>query len=811
MTTLAPPPPAGPVPPRAVASPSGDEELAGGRRHRHEDRRQGRRTAVGRTLVGLLASALAILPLKTLFSDTGWLIDAWSAMAVVLLPAALLRARRPAGALDIWPGIVLLVPYLTFRFLRAHAWAGFIPTTGSWHQISRLMTALHRTTHDEVAPVHTTIAIRLVLCALVGLLAALIDLVAVVGHRGALAGVPILVVFTISGAVPRTPVPWYWFVFAAAGFLLLLALGAEDDVEGWGRRIRSRTRRSSGSTASFALSVTAQRIAIGALVAAVVLPLLAPSHARNLLANAFHHHGSGVGGFGDVGAGGSISPFAALQGQLARGTPVDLMTVHVDAPVGESPFYLRVNVLSKFEPDGWHVSDYGGTAPLESQPPVATTARTVGMHARITISGLDSNVPVFALPQTVSGVPAGTAYSRQDDLLLGSTVQRGQVIDETFAQPEPTLAQLRGAVDAGYPRRTDVPTYVKNLVSQLTAKATGPYERALAIQHYFVDPRNQFKYDLTSSIGDSGSALVDFLQGRHGYCQQFAAAMAVMLQVSGIPSRVVLGYMHDAPDSNGNFTITSDDAHAWVEAYFQGLGWIPFDPTPPAGLALGAENALPWAPDNGGGPVGNPGLSGVNQPHETGSGTTTAGTTSSPSAITGRHHKTHAAAASGSGLPAGAVLVAIIVVVLLVLLLVPAFVRLRRRRRRLAAVRRGDTEALWAELSDTAVDLGYVWSPARSPRQVAQWLGRDVRSSRAALQTLAAAVEHGRYAPPAAADGGRGATADGRDLQERLRAVTGELRQRRTGRTRLGAVLLPASLTTSLRWWPHRPRPRRRR
>ena len=55
--------------------------------------------------------------------------------------------------------------------------------------------------------------------------------------------------------------------------------------------------------------------------------------------------------------------------------------------------------------------------------------------------------------------------------------------------------------------------------------------------------------------------------------------MGIMLRVAGVPSRVVLGYTHD-PARNGSFLVNSTDAHAWVEAFLPGAGWIPFDPTP---------------------------------------------------------------------------------------------------------------------------------------------------------------------------------------------------------------------------------------
>jgi hypothetical protein len=100
---------------------------------------------------------------------------------------------------------------------------------------------------------------------------------------------------------------------------------------------------------------------------------------------------------------------------------------------------------------------------------------------------------------------------------------------------------------------------------------------------------------------------------------------------------------------------------------------------------------------------------------------------------------------------------------------------------------------LWAELSDTAVDLGYVWSDARSPRQVARWLGEPAGDARPALLQLARAVEQHRYR-----------SADGRpgpDLVNELRTVTHRLRAGRTRGARLRSQLWPASLHWSPARW----------
>ncbi|MDP9116157.1 MAG: transglutaminase, partial [Actinomycetota bacterium] len=117
-----------------------------------------------------------------------------------------------------------------------------------------------------------------------------------------------------------------------------------------------------------------------------------------------------------------------------------------------------------------------------------------------------------------------------------------------------------------------------------------------------------------------------------------------------------------------------------------------------------------------------------------------------------------------------------------------AGLRLNWRRRRLRAGRRGNPDALWDELIATATDLGYVWSNARTPRQVANWLGVDIgQKSAGAMAALADAVEQSRYAP-------EGAGLD-IDLVPALHRVEAELRLRRSNATRFRSRLLPRSVT----------------
>jgi hypothetical protein len=766
---------------------------------------------VRRTLLALLASALGAFPLFELFSDSGWIVDVWLTMIVVIAPAAWLRRTRHPSAAQIWIGVVLLVPWLTLNFLREHALFGIIPLHAAWHDLGSRLTSLHRTTTESVAPIHTTIAVRLAVCALLGLVAALVDLLAVVGRHGALAGVPLLVVFTVSGAVPRHPVGWLWFALAAAGFLILLALDSSDDLQRWGHVVpRSAKTRRRASVFS------GQRIAAVAIVLALAVPVFIPSDSRNLLADLFHPGGNnGEDGFGqdlNAGAGtGGIDPFAALHGALVRDRSVDLLKVKISSPDGTvgvlggvQPFYLRTNVLSTFQGDGWRP---GSDGPRESvtdtqfasSPGTAFQPRTANFTAQMTVSGLRSNPPVFASPTAIQGLSARTSWSPQNMLLIDSKVDGGQQITEQVAQPEPTAAELRAATAAPDPamqqwlRLPAIAPFVHDLTARIIARASTPYDRARAISTYFADQRNGFSYSLTAASGDSGDQLTDFLKHKQGYCQQYAASMGVMLRLAGIPSRVVLGYAHEVPTADNEFTVTTFDAHAWVEGYFEGVGWVPFDPTPLTGISGGAANDLPWAPharvDNG-----RSNIAPSREPTIPKRASSTA-----PA-----RRAAPAAADQGISLAIPLTVLAVLIVAAAIAL-VPAWVRWRRRRARVHRIRHGDTDALWAELSDTAVDLGYVWSDARTPRQVARWLGNSSDAASTTLQTLTTAVEHARYRPH---------SSPGADLTAELAAVRDGLGARRSPRERMRARFWPASLDWSHvrwvgRWLPGATGPRR--
>jgi transglutaminase-like putative cysteine protease len=141
---------------------------------------------------------------------------------------------------------------------------------------------------------------------------------------------------------------------------------------------------------------------------------------------------------------------------------------------------------------------------------------------------------------------------------------------------------LRGERDSGTPRsleRVRRSRYAKvyRLASRWTADAPTGYAAVKAIERHLQDD-----YLYSEQVPSADLPLNSFLfDEKRGYCQQFSGAMALMLRMVGIPARVVAGFSPGSFNRDtGEFRVRDLDAHSWVEVYFTGIGWVPFDPTP---------------------------------------------------------------------------------------------------------------------------------------------------------------------------------------------------------------------------------------
>jgi transglutaminase-like putative cysteine protease len=119
---------------------------------------------------------------------------------------------------------------------------------------------------------------------------------------------------------------------------------------------------------------------------------------------------------------------------------------------------------------------------------------------------------------------------------------------------------------------------------RVAGRPHNPYAAVVALEVWFRTVGN-FTYDEKPPVKRGIPPLVAFVTDhRRGYCQHFAGAMALMLRYLGIPARVGAGFTSGRyNDEKKEWTVSDKDAHTWVEAWFAGYGWLPFDPTPGRG------------------------------------------------------------------------------------------------------------------------------------------------------------------------------------------------------------------------------------
>lgn len=779
----------------------------------------------GVALVAAAAVFLSTSVLSTIFQLFSWVLYSFLAIAVVAIIAILARTLRVpvwGQVLGMLAGLLLL---LTWTFPSGRELFGFIPTGHTFAHFHSLLTAAGQDIQTLAVPVPERVSLDFLVTVGVGLVAVTVDLLAVGMRHPALAGLPLLALYSVPVAIHNDSVSWLPFVLGAAGYLWLLMTDHIDRVRRWGRRFTGDGRDIDAWEPS-PLAAAGRRVGFAALVIAVVLPLAVPGFSSNLLNRiAGYNNGTGSGTGSGTRLGTSINPISTLRGSLTLGTPINLFQVETDDP---DPGYLRTAVADQITDTGFRPSTPRHPQALGAGLDAPTNGVTVSVkydkyRASLKAQRLDDRyLPLFAGPTQVRA-PGGTDWRYEPStgvVFTDHPATAGASWNVNFDSFHYQAGQLRQApaLDPAEPAvrdNTEVRhiTQISRQVDTLTAGKTTEYDKVRAILDFF-SPQNHFKYSLQTKAGTSGSAIVDFLKGRQGYCEQYASAMAWMTREAGIPSRVVVGYTHGTRLGNSaTWQVTSHEAHAWVEVWFPAFGWVPFDPTPSnevTGSAVFGWAPNPAVPD----PSSGPAAGGRNQP-----GKPTGG-----SAEAGQHGGAgvHSSADGAKATPSTWQYWVLGVLVLLVLLAIPAGRRglLRRRRDRAetravqavavggagpgpeVTVDGGDSvreansrraaHAAWDELLDSLVDFRYDVVDSETPRGTADRLVHRpglTGDAAASVRLLAEAEERARYAPT---------PRDPAGLREASRRVRTGLCAGVPRYRRIAAVLVPRSV---LRRW----------
>ncbi|WP_151082684.1 transglutaminaseTgpA domain-containing protein [Nocardioides cynanchi] len=602
----------------------------------------------------------------------------------------------------------------------------------------------------------------------------LVDLTACWLRRVSLAGLPLLAVYCVPISLIGTGVSWPVFLAAAAGFLLMMFLQESAHISRWGRPLG--TGAAGADPHGFGVSNGASKSSAGAVgSAAVVLAVILPIFIPTL-------HLDGLGMFGSGGSGSGVkvtNPITDMRRNLQRGKDVPLLDIVTNDP---HPSYLRIAVLNQFNGLEWTtgsrqiISDQlaNGIVPMEQGLARDVPLKSYNYSVQAT-SDFDSSWLPTQFP--VSDIEAAGDWhwdATTMDFIAGSDqpTTAGATWTMVSSQPQLTAYSMAHSLQAPLAIQnafTALPTTLPPLVSQLadrvTAGDTTRLQKAIDLQRWFRST-GHFRYSLKTASGDGNSALTTFLTrgkgGRIGYCEQFASAYAVMARSLDIPARVAVGFLQPSPGPNGDWVYSAHDLHAWPELYFRGSGWVRFEPTP----SIRAKTTPIYTREPLTRPNGGPKKS-----QGPGGGKTATDPTSGQS-VKKPHDQTTTSTSSGSGfhVPWVPLLVGLVVLVLLaVLALLPRSIRRARRTRRLA----GHAEDAWAELRDSAIDLGVGWPSRRSPQDTGRllvgWFGAEpdgpppVRPARGrglapgaedALDRVVGALERVRYARAASDEPG---------------------------------------------------------
>lgn len=439
---------------------------------------------------------------------------------------------------------------------------------------------------------------------------------------------------------------------------------------------------------------------------------------------------------------------------------------------------LRAFTLSTFDGRSWERTDNEALEPWDPAALLSSDPRLLGTSpdpSASTLAQVDLEVgalrerrlPVSTFPRTVV-VDGQWGYDRLRDEVVGQR-STGDGLTYSMLVQVPTLTSddLDGTA-AGVPADAELYTRVPDtehrddltaLAAEITAGAAGPYDQALDLQTWLRSTAN-FTYDTRVPPARTSDAVWDFLEGRRGYCVQFATAMAMMARTLDIPSRVGVGFLPGERSDDGTYVVTGRLAHAWPELYFDGLGWVRFEPTPASQSGPPPVWADPFrgitAPDS------IPDEIEANPPGALPSGAATAPPTTPTPVEDGE--STWAPATIAAGL----VLLALgtgLVVVLLV----------RRRRRRVTT-----PEDAWATLRRDLARVDVRWSDATSPRGAVHQVQRTLTTrtgvelsgpARDALEHLAHVVEQARYAPTPPVHAPDALDVDVREVRDGVRAL----------------------------------------
>ncbi|GAA0036058.1 hypothetical protein JCM18882A_14750 [Brevibacterium metallidurans] len=638
----------------------------------------------------LLAMVLTAIGLSAVFADFDWLPSVLIAVVLIVAVGAVFRSiggLRSTGTAVIAQCIVGVIAVLVLCAPQTLLF-GVIPTGSSFVAVMDLLSSGVSDLYSSTPPAASTPGFTAMLTIAFTLITILIDGLVSDLRAPKVSGVLLLVLWMIPVFFAPAEVQW-WHVAAILAAFLLLMLSPYFPATKW-----------RGGLTALVAGAIAVVLGIGLPTILPTVPTL-PDRASN--------------NQGDLTV---TNPFLDLRSDLGDRSDATLFSYTTTAA---DPEPIRLTSINSFDGQTWAPTPFGldqFAIAAEGLPwPQGLPRNRNFTEERIDVTiGDDYDqqyLPTPYAPQQPTGLDRRWIYDEKSLTIVGNGERSaGQKYSMDYLSIDPAVEDLQSAAPVNasdFETELEVPASLPSSVRQtaedVTAGASNQWEAAVLLQAYFRS--GEFEYSLDAPEEASGDAISDFLAEKKGYCVQFSSAMTIMARTMGIPARIGVGF--GAGDKSGDgFEVSMQDSHAWPELYFDGVGWVRFEPTP--GGPAGAPPAWTLAD----GSTGNS----EEETEETASPTEEPTETAAESAPAETEEPTTAATDTAAQ-PAAAdystiVWALVIAVAILLLLAIPAIWRAILRSRRTGSP--VDVEAVWTEIRALATDYGQSLDPSRTLR-----------------------------------------------------------------------------------------------
>ncbi|NUO36519.1 MAG: transglutaminase domain-containing protein [Dermatophilaceae bacterium] len=757
------------------------------------------------TLLASLATLAAIFPITSLFTDTGWLSEAVLVVALVAGLGLAVRGLTRSRLLVVAVQVVVTAYVILARWTGDSFWLA-LPTPTTVEAANSLGLQALDTIQRYSAPAPLNDGVTFCLIVAIAAVAIAVDAMAATWRSPAAAGLPLLTAYLITAANGQSALALRFFVVPVVLWLVMLHTTARAQFGRWGTASANEQSQIDEAAhdrdALRSFTVGALKLGAVGIVAALLVPAITPHFPPRYLTEGLGRSGDG-GGEGSVGFNDTLDLARSLNNQNQSPVLTYTTTAFTRAP-------LRVLATSYYSRGQWLVVGQGGNRPDNPSPlPPASQRRDYVL----TVTDNTLAAPRIAAPYPVVAVAMeGTPWTIDPvtrDVRVGKSVADYRV---TYADLSPSPPELRqsGAPDSPDITEDDlsIPDRSRDLVQRwsddVTRGADNALDRAIAIQTHLRDTaRYTYTLDLGQQPRDAEGRLLEpiqaFYQTRRGYCVQFATAMIMMARAQGIPARMAIGFLPGVASGDGHYIVRASDAHAWPELYFQGYGWLRFEPTP------GSRSGTP-PPYAVLGPGGAP--TGGGRDVDTGSasgGATSSRRTLDLPAAEGPAPQQPSLVGSIASVftPRNLVTALAVLVGLLAAFVMPITAWWLRLRRRRAAVTQQDLiEAEWQDLTSHLGDLGLTAPDGVTLRQLRHRYVTDGHlddENASAMSRVTATLEKSRYDRPE-----RTSPQEAIRLHHDIQSIRRQVGRTRAWKTRVKGFLWPEAAVSFWRSLPYR-------